>query len=579
MRNKRFKSIARYLLCFLLIGTLAACVTLPSNNTPADATVVAGEVETPTTAAQPRSAAPAVCAVPSADQQALVQAEHGFCLLYPATHTIAQTEPASVNIVVDNVMNHVDPRVSITVEAANGRTLEEVADQLEADYVPQGMTIKQGYTTVAGLDAVVLDNLPGQDLNRRVAFIHNDRLYSFFFAPLGEEGTATRQQAEALYQTVLDSFRFFAETAEETPTGAGTVITPAPLPGPEAADVVPTDVQYIQALVNVNIRSGPGTNYGIVGSVFAGQTAQVTGVMPGGDWWRVVCPDGSVGSCFVVNDPSLTQPAIPPDGNAPIHETGEAIVESLAVQILESFPVQVQAVVRGQLPDACTFIKSTEVITAGPTFRIHITTARQPNQSCAQVLTPFEEIIEINVVGLPAGQYDVRINDLVEPFTLNVDNGPIPPDSTGTTATYRDEAVGFSFDYHAPAWAVGEKQSVGPRGSVVQLTFWSHAPEETGDTHLDVAVMEWDPKRDLAAYVAMRKQAWDASGMTIVAEEARLLGGTHPAVRFLVTTPDGAGQSFFLITTVGDQYLVLSGSGDINALETVAQTLRLQAEE
>lgn len=417
MLRKESKRRIKYVLLTLLIGGLSACRALPPISTPVTAPVVAGETSTPAAPDAQDSAAPDACAIPGADQHLLVQDEQGYCLLYPATYTIDQTAPDSVNIVVDSVMNHVDPRVSITVEAANGRTLEEVADRLEADYVPQGMTIARGYTTVAGMEAVLLDNLPGQDLNRRVALVQNGQVYSFFFAPLGEEGTATRQQAEALYQTVLDSFRFFTET-----TGSGAVITPAPLPRPEAADVAPSEVQYIQALVNVNIRSGPGANYGVVGSIFAGQTAQVTGVMPDGGWWRVICPDGSVGSCFAVNDPSLTQPTIPPDGNAPINETGEAIVESLEVQILESSPVQVQAVVRGQLPDACSLIESTGVYVEGTTFRIRMTTARQPNQRCAPMLTPFEEVVALGAPGLPAGEYDVRINDLVTPFTVSTDH-------------------------------------------------------------------------------------------------------------------------------------------------------------
>lgn len=522
---------------------------------------------------------PAACAAPGNDQQLLVQEEQDYCLLYPAAYSLVQSGPDSLEIVVDTVMNHIDPRVSITVEDANGRTLDEVIEQLIADSVQPGAAVDQNAITVGGAAAMMLDNLLGQDVYRRVALLHNGRLYSFFFAPIGEEGTATRQQADALYQTVIDSFRFLTETNP----APGAVITPAPLPIPAAADVVATEVQYIQALVNVNIRSGPGTNYGVVGSIAAGQVAQVTGIMPDSSWWRVICPDDSVGNCFVVNDPSLTQPAtapggqpVPPaDGNAPISETGEAIVESLEVRILESFPVQVQAVVRGQLPDPCAFIESTGVYVEGSTFRIRMTTARQPNQRCAQVLTPFEEVVPLGAEGLPAGEYDVRINDLVEPFTLSVDNGPIPPDPTGTTATYRDDAAGFSFDYHAPAWTVGEKQQIGPRGTVVQFTFASHAPEATTEeTRMDVAVMDWDPKNDLTAYLETRKQAWAASGMTIASEEARLLPGDHLAVRFLVTTPDGNGQGFFLITTVGEQYLVLSGSGNLDALEAIAQTLR-----
>jgi len=412
-------------------------------------------------------APPTVCATAGADQQLLIKEEHDYCLLYPAAYSLVQSGPPSIEIVMDTVMNHIDPRASITVEDANGRTLAEVITQLIADSVQPGVAVDQQALTVDGAEAVMLDNLLGQDVYRRVALLHNERLYSFFFAPIGEEGSTTRQQAETLYQTVIDSFRFLTAPNAEPGTEPNPVITPAPLPIPAAADVVTTEVQYILALETVNIRSGPGTNYGIVGSIAAGQVALVTGIMPDSSWWRVICPDDSVGNCFVVNDPTLTQPTTPPGGQ------------------------------------------------------------------------------------------------------------PVPP-ADGTTATYRDDAAGFAFDYHASAWTVGEKQQAGARASLVQLTFGAHTPSETDDTWLDVAVMEWDPKRDLAAYVAVRKAAWTASGMPIVAEETRLLAGDHPAMRFLVTGVDGTSQGFFLITTIGEQYLVLSGSGNLAALEEIAQTLRVQ---
>lgn len=409
------------------------------------------------------SAAPAVCATPPAGQQVLVETAQGYCLYYPAAYSLIQSNPDSMEIVVDTIMNHIDPRASLTVEAANGRSLAAVVAQMIADFVQPGQAVERHDLTIDGVDAVMLDNLLGQDVYRRVILIQNERLYSFFFSPIGEAGTATRDQAEALYQTVIDSLRFLEATTAANPD-ANTGATPEPLPIPAVADVVSSTVPYIQALVDVNIRSGPGTNYGIVGSIAAGQVALVTGAMPDGSWWRVICPDDRVGNCFVVNDPSLTQPTTPPGGSDP----------------------------------------------------------------------------------------------------------------TGATATYQDDEAGFAFDYHTPAWTMGEKLQIGSRSYVVQMTFAAHAPEETGATYLEAAVMTWDPKDDLAAYVAVRKQAWTASGMSIVDEEARTLAGGHPAMRFLVNGADGANQGFFLITTVGEQYLVLSGAGKVAALEEVAQTLRVQ---
>lgn len=148
-----------------------------------------------------------------------------------------------------------------------------------------------------------------------------------------------------------------------------------------------------------------------------GPIHQWTGVLPvTGDYTIEVRATRQAAADF-----SLTV-TIPPLGNPPPTpgpiQTDEAIVESIQVQILESYPVQVQAVIRGQLPDACTYIASVTQQREGTTFRVRMITARNPNQLCAQVLTPFEQVVRLDVAGLPPGNYEVRVNDVVTPFQL-----------------------------------------------------------------------------------------------------------------------------------------------------------------
>ncbi|MCO6449230.1 MAG: hypothetical protein J5I90_00450 [Caldilineales bacterium] len=346
---------------------------------------------------QPR---PDVCLPPAEGQRSLVDMLNAYCLLYSADYTPIQISPESTELVIGDLMNHIDPRVSITVEDADGRSLEDVAGEYLAAYtLPEG-EFEIGYITVDGVDAIMLDNLPGQDLNRRVAFIQNGRLYSFMFAPLGDEGSATRPQAEALYQMTLDSFRFLDETM------------PEPLPRPEAADIVPADVQYIQAMVDVHIRSGPGTKYGIVGDVFAGQYALVTGMMPNGDWWRVICPDDTIGSCFVVNDLVLTEPANPP--NAPASDTGEAVIEQ--IELVSTDDSSVTIALYGTLPDVCSQINNADATRAGATFYVQIAVSRQANARCAPQATPFVQEIELDMTGLPGGSYRVVTGEVTNTF-------------------------------------------------------------------------------------------------------------------------------------------------------------------
>ena len=100
---------------------------------------------------------------------------------------------------------------------------------------------------------------------------------------------------------------------------------------------------------------------------------------------------------------------------------GLASVDEIDILILESFPVQVQVIASGNLPDPCTEISEVLQEREGNTFFITIKTYRSPG-FCIQVLAPFEEIISLEVYGLPAGTYTVDVNGIQDTFDLEVDN-------------------------------------------------------------------------------------------------------------------------------------------------------------
>lgn len=64
------------------------------------------------------------CPVPTAGNLLLTDKVRGYCLFYPDTHTMVQLESGNTEIVVGEVMNHIDPRVSIYTEELAGRTIE-----------------------------------------------------------------------------------------------------------------------------------------------------------------------------------------------------------------------------------------------------------------------------------------------------------------------------------------------------------------------------------------------------------------------------------------------------------------------
>lgn len=73
-----------------------------------------------------------------------------------------------------------------------------------------------------------------------------------------------------------------------------------------------TAVQYILALTDVTIHSGPTFDDAVIGTIFDGQIAKITGANEPTGWWRVMCPDDTVGSCWVPSDTKITTPTQPP---------------------------------------------------------------------------------------------------------------------------------------------------------------------------------------------------------------------------------------------------------------------------
>jgi putative hemolysin len=107
-------------------------------------------------------------------------------------------------------------------------------------------------------------------------------------------------------------------------------------------------------------------------------------------------------------------------------QPGRAQVDEIVVQILESFPVQVEVLIRGNLPDNCSTFDEIDqgFDDDNSIFWIEITTIRTTADPCAQALVPFEVAVPLEVYGLPAGTYTVDVNGMRETFRLDVDNAP-----------------------------------------------------------------------------------------------------------------------------------------------------------
>jgi len=101
---------------------------------------------------------------------------------------------------------------------------------------------------------------------------------------------------------------------------------------------------------------------------------------------------------------------------------GKAVVENVEIMFLESFPLQVHIVASGYLPDPCTEIDEISVERDVNRFEVLITTLREAEVMCIQVIEEFEQNIPIDVYGLHAGDYTVTVNGIDAEFTFLQDN-------------------------------------------------------------------------------------------------------------------------------------------------------------
>jgi hypothetical protein len=151
---------------------------------------------------------------------------------------------------------------------------------------------------------------------------------------------------------------------------------------------------------------------------------------------------------------------------------------------------------------------------------------------------------------------------------------PKLPAASFEAQPYINETAGFALDIPV-GWMVNE-MVLGDRGTQVQFLSSPDLAEAPvvpeGATRVNATIYQWDPKNDLAAFVAQQKSAWESSGITILEEEQLVLDLGLPAVRFRVQAPDA--DLIFLMTALQDQYLVLSGEGDLTLVNEIVSRVR-----
>jgi hypothetical protein len=161
----------------------------------------------PANSADPTTSAD-VCPTATADLKLLANAEAGYCLLYPAEYSADMANFIVINPITGFGDMPGDAWVNITVTDAQGQTAAQVADAASAGF-GEGFNITKTAIEVDGAQGVVVDGLPGQDSNRQVFIVRNDKLYQIVFEPWYPNASAPTL-LEDLYKTIIETLHFMS---------------------------------------------------------------------------------------------------------------------------------------------------------------------------------------------------------------------------------------------------------------------------------------------------------------------------------------------------------------------------------
>lgn len=199
-----FKKQSLFLALILLF---AACAPTPQP-TP-DNIIVPAPTEAST---QAPTAQAETCPAATADLKLMVNTENGYCLLYPAEFTWDGSRMIILNPIGIGTPGDFPGEVwlVVSISEAIGQTAAQAADARFAEIMGNadlsGYNITRTEIIMDGKQAVLMDGLPGQNANRLIFIVNDDRLYQFYFAPwYPKDGTTP---LEKLYQIIIDSFHF-----------------------------------------------------------------------------------------------------------------------------------------------------------------------------------------------------------------------------------------------------------------------------------------------------------------------------------------------------------------------------------
>lgn len=124
------------------------------------------------------------------------------------------------------------------------------------------------------------------------------------------------------------------------------------------------------------------------------------------------------------SDGPLAETSAPTATANTVPQRGPAPVEAVDIFQVDTFPVVASVVARGHFPNECMTIDQISQDRRGGTIFVAIDSVHSGDSACPEKRVAFEEAVELDLVGLPAGIYVVDVNGLQGTFKLQRDNIP-----------------------------------------------------------------------------------------------------------------------------------------------------------
>ena len=132
----------------------------------------------------------------------------GYSVYLPKDYTVTPQQGNNVVITAPAPANAPRGLAYILVEPAKGRTAEQALEAVKIQIGPGFNVSLPEARGIDGTTAFTVTGLPGQDPNRQLFMVHDDRLYHLLFMPDDPQAGAAYRQMQDVFAMIVNTFHF-----------------------------------------------------------------------------------------------------------------------------------------------------------------------------------------------------------------------------------------------------------------------------------------------------------------------------------------------------------------------------------